>query len=305
MDVLTNIAFEPLPEREVALGILQLLFLSSPVICWIVVDYYRGFLATPERIEFDKGNNDIVVIQGSLPSSKPHEIGGFFIIGGVFIFLYGLGDWAIKEAPLLGDLLLYTMGVSLLAVIIFVLRDYLSKEKILEIDHSEIASGIMHMSLAANALKIDSPEFAPYEVEAKSEIRSEFREIHGRLESHDRILSSIISATDILKAPSASMGVIAIRTSTEQLMAKACKNAGITWKPNARNTLDSYIKKFNVENPIDSRIQSYLTDIQSQGNRAAHHFNLNWGEFMITSHRFCEVVQWYSDTFTAIGDESE
>jgi hypothetical protein len=302
---LTELAFAA--DSEVSL--LGLIFVSLPFFGWFVIDYSLGYLATPERVEFGLGEEDPVVIRGLLPDFMIHQIGGLAIGCGFVWFLYALGDWAISEAPMLGDILIFLMGLCLTSLVGVRMVQHHSRDDNLGLDHSGVPKSheIAHLCTAANAISKPYPETAPFDDDAKAETRSKFEDIHLRLTAHERVLASIITVneSDIIAATSPSSGVIAIRASTEQLMKKACENIGIIFETNKKRSLTNFIQLYGREHHIDSKVQTYLKDITEQGNRAAHDFNLDWNDFMIVFDRFCYTVQWYSDTFTAIGDESE
>ena len=132
---------------------------------------------------------------------------------------------------------------------------------------------------------------------------SELDDLRNKLMEHEQIITNINSANFIFAAPSPSLGLIAIRVSTETIMRNACEINGITWKPNARNTLISYLQKYKSEKSMDSKVESNIKSIIELGNRAAHDFNVDWDEFRIAATQFCEIVVWYSNTYYS--EESE
>ena len=207
----------------------------------------------------------------------------------------------VMRTPLLGDIIgwgiLILLGYFLLKWLIGL---FIVKGELTGIDSSDVPDGLTHMYFAASSLRSNLPS-----VQRESDITSkELQDIRERLSTHAAIISSIVSANDIFTAPSPSLGVLAIRVSTETIMRHACDNVGIVWKPNARPTLESYVQKYGSQKELDSRTRSYLENIREMGNRAAHDFNLDWDEFKIALNQFCEIVGWYSVNFDD-ADESE
>ena len=277
-----------------------------PLFFWVYFDFRRGSLASPEYLEFIRQDDSKLIINGELPSEGLHFTGLFGIFLGICLSFAFFMEWALEEASYLADIMLYGIIIIVVAIVVRMLLNYFSDgEPLATIDSLDIPNGITHMYFAAMSTGIMDSERKLLGTKESKETDSKLIEMREKLELHESIMSSIVSAKDIFRAPSASIGVIAIRTSTEILMKKACENVGVTWKPNAKPTLDSFIHQFNSQKSIDSRTRSYLDDIRSMGNRASHDFNIDEKEFIITLQRFCDVVEWYSETFTIISEESE
>jgi hypothetical protein len=277
-----------------------------PLLFWIYFDLQRGELASPEHLEFIRDDGSKLIINGSLPDGGMHETGTFGVVLGTIFAFFMFMIWVVEQASYLADIILYSILILVVVLVVRKLINYFTDgEQLATIDSLDIPNGITHMYFAAMSTGIIQSEqklLSPKEIQETDPILIEMRE---KLGLHESIISSIASTKDIFQAPSASIGVIAIRASTEILMKKACENIGVTWKPNAKPTLDSFIHKFNSKRTIDSRTRTYLDDIRNMGNRASHDFNIDQNEFIITLQRFCDVVEWYSETFTLIGEESE
>jgi hypothetical protein len=274
--------------------------LAAPFV-WISFDLFRGNLASPAAIQYNFSDGTSKEISGELPDSNLHDASVFFIFVSFSICFIWAMDWLYDHTAFWGDV----VGVSFVLIMSYwllkwVIGLFMNQGELTGIDSAEIPNGLTHMYFATLSLRSNLPS-----IQLESQITSkELEEIRERLLRHETIISSIVSANDIFEAPSPSLGVLAIRVSTETIMRHACDNIGITWKPNARPTLDSYVQSYGSKQELDSRIRSYLENIREMGNRAAHDFNLDWDEFRVTLNQFCEIVSWYSVTFDGL-DESE
>jgi len=286
-------------------ALISLVYLT-PLLFWVYFDVQRGKLASPEHLEFIRYDDSKLIINGSLPDGGMHETGTFGVLVGAILAFSVFIIWVVEQASYLADIILYSILILVVVLVVRKLINYFTDgEQLATIDSLDIPNGITHMYFAAMSTGIIQSERKLLGVKESKETDSKLIEMREKLELHENIISSIVSAEDIFRAPSASIGVIAIRASTEILMRKACENVGVTWKPNAKPTLDSFIHQFNSQKSIDSRTRSYLDDIRNMGNRASHDFNIDQKEFIITLQRFCDVVEWYSETFTIISEESE
>ncbi|MAH90228.1 MAG: hypothetical protein CMA11_00495 [Euryarchaeota archaeon] len=270
-----------------------LLTLAAPII-WVSFDLFRGDLASPARIQYNFSDGESKEINGELPDGILHTGSLLFLMFGLLLVTIFVMDWVTKRTPLIGDI----FGWSLLGFIVYILLQLLIlmfrvDGEVAGIESFDVPDGLTHMYFATMSLRSNLPL-----IQIEKQITSrELDEIRERLLRHETIISSVVSASDIFEAPSPSLGVLAIRVSTETIMRHACDNIGITWKPNARPTLESYVQRYGSKQELDSRIRSYLENIREMGNRAAHDFNLDWGEFKISLDQFCEIVSWYSDSF--------
>jgi hypothetical protein len=277
----------------ISIGTEYMITLAAPFV-WISFDLLRGDLAAPSKIQFNFSDGTSKEINGELPDGSLHESSIVFIFIGLLISAGFALDWMVMRTPLLGDIIgwgiLILLGYFLLKWLIGL---FIVKGELTGIDSSDVPDGLTHMYFAASSLRSNLPS-----VQRESDITSkELDEIRERLSTHEAIISSIVSANDIFEAPSPSLGVLAIRVSTETIMRHACDNVGITWKPNARPTLESYVQRYGSQQELDSRTRSYLENIREMGNRAAHDFNLDWDEFKVALNQFCEIVGWYSVNF--------
>ena len=284
--------YSPSPEE-------YLIFLG-PII-WITFDVSRGRMSSPEKIQFNFSDGSSKEIHGDLPDSNLHKFSAMMIFFGVFVGIIIALEWAMIHAPLVGDIFGWAcLGIIGLYGIYWVVNLFTSQTELAGIDSADIPNGVTHMYFASLSLRNSTPS-----LQLESDMTAkELESIRERLLRHEAIISSIVSTSDIFQAPSPSLGVLAIRVSTETLMRHACDNVGIAWKPNARPTLDVYVQRYGSTKQLDSRVRSYLDNIRAMGNRAAHDFNLDWDEFKITLNQFCEIVSWYSDSFDS-NDESE
>ncbi len=262
----------------------------------ILFDVYREKLATPEVIEFTSADGESKFITGDLPNEDIHNFAILLLFLTMVLAMLITAIWIEENAAVIGDLL---VGIFATTFVILLAKSLVkksidnSKESVTGVSSSNIPNGLTHMYFAA--MSIRSSEGIG---ESNQDINSkELDDIRERLLRHETIISSIVSANDIFQAPSPSLGVLAIRVSTETLMRHACDNIGITWKPNARPTLESYVQRYVSTKQLDSRVRSYLDNIRAMGNRAAHDFNLDWGEFKVSLDQFCEIVSWYSESF--------
>jgi hypothetical protein len=273
----------------------------ATLVVWIFFDIFRGELASPERLKFTLSDGSSKQIYGELPDGYLHGISTFFVCLGLAIFLLCGLFWAEERAPTLGDILFYAIAIVLSTFfLVRIMRIFSDDKELTGIDSADVPNGLTHMYFAVMSLRSARPA-----AQRESDITSkELQDIRERLSTHAAIISSIVSANDIFTAPSPSLGVLAIRVSTETIMRHACDNVGIVWKPNARPTLESYVQKYGSQKELDSRTRSYLENIREMGNRAAHDFNLDWDEFKIALNQFCEIVGWYSVNFDD-ADESE
>ena len=277
--------------------------LLAPVV-WVIFDLKRGELATAERLEFSNPDGSSKIIHGIIPYGELHLLSTICILVSLCVGALTVLGWAEDQAPKLGDIAMYSFVCIVVAWFTWNVVKYFSQDdQLAGIRASDVPNGLTHMYFASmairNPVRIGS---RPRDGGEQSPEMDAFREV---LERHDSLLSSIVSANDIFAAPSASLGVIAIRVSTETIMKHTCEDIGITWKPNARPTLDSYLTRYGQQKAIDSRIRSNIENIRLMGNRAAHDFNLDWDEFMITLKQFCEIVGWYSTTIEHPTYESE
>jgi hypothetical protein len=277
-----------------------------PVFTWLLFDLNRGRLASPEYLKFIRKNGTEKKINGKLPDAAMFEIGTVGVVIGLIFAFFIFIDWIIWAAPLLADIILYGILVGVALLLIWKLKDYFLESQQLEtIDAMDIPNGITHMYFAAMATNLIQENEIFDSKSVSGEINKNLAELKEKLESHDEILSSILSAQDIFRASSASIGVIAIRASTELLMKEACERKGSTWKPSARPTLESYIQWYNSKENIQARIRGYLDYIKNIGNRANHVFDIDSKEFMGTLQMFCDVVEWYAEIFAINTTESE
>jgi hypothetical protein len=263
----------------------------------IMFDIFRDKLVTPEELEFTFDDGKPKKISGDLPEDSIHRVTMLVLCLTLLLVFLMTGLWAEEHAPQIGDIIIYSLiCLTFIAVAANIWNKVsnLTEEAISGISSFDIPHGLSHMYFAT--MSIRSSNIA---VQSKSDITSkELDEIRERLLRHEEIISSIVSANDIFAAPSPSLGVLAIRVSTETIMRHACDNVGIQWKPNARPTLETYMQSYGSKQELDSRIRSYLGNIREMGNRAAHDFNLDWDEFKITLNQFCEIVGWYSVNFS-------
>ena len=270
-----------------------------PILCWALFDLYRGDIAIPERIDFSKSDGSSVEVFGELPEGSMHEVGTGGVFLGAVISLLIFFIWVIEQAPLSADVLAFLLGVMIVWKVMIFVNNYFSKpEGVSQPQLDEVPNGLSHMYFAAlsfqNKNKLDTTP------NQEIELREELNEVKKKLKVHDEIIKSLASASDIFSAPSPSLGVLAIRVSTEKLMKRGCEVVGVKMRSNARPTLDTYINSFQTKQKLDSKILSYLEDIRNMGNRAGHDFNLEWDEFMVTLNRFCEIVAWYSENFLVV-----
>ena len=279
---------------------LELIGIAAPLI-WIFFDLNRNKMALPEKISFKFGDGSSKVVNGKLPDSDLYY-GSVIIMGlGVILFVIFSLDWGMDRVPLLGDIIAYAVGFAVLLFPIWLLWSQLKSEKSLSgIESYEIPNGLTHMYFAALSLHHNRRLLMNQETQLAT---SEIEELRGKLMEHEKIISSISSANFIFAAPSPSLGLIAIRVSTETIMKNSCEIVGIKWKPNARNTLVSYLESYRSKQSMDSKIESHIRSIITLGNRAAHDFNVDWDEFRLAANQFCEIVMWYSETH--FSEESE
>ena len=272
----------------------EYLFTLAAPIVWVFFDLFRGDLASPAKIQFNFSDGESKEINGELPDGSLHSGSIVFLMLGLFIVTIFAMDWMTTRTPLMGDI----FGWFILIIIVYILVKSLIglfrvDGEVAGIESFDVPDGLTHMYFATMSLRSNLPS-----IQIEKEITSkELDEIRERLLRHETIISSVVSASDIFEAPSPSLGVLAIRVSTETIMRHACDNIGITWKPNARPTLESYVQRYGSKQELDSRTRSYLENIREMGNRAAHDFNLDWDEFRVALNQFCEIVGWYSVKF--------
>ena len=278
---------------------LSILYILSLPLLWMISDLLRHKFAKPETITFIKKSNEKISIQGPLPGDI--HIYSTMIFGLVFfILISGYFSWTAEQTPSnISNFILLVYGLVLSAGFLFIIfsivRYYFADEtKSQEVKLSNIPNDFNHLYFASLSF------VNPYSDSGKEYTNSkqvELEHIKTKLEQHDKILSEIISAESIFTAPSASMGVLAVRISTEAIMKNACDIKGATWKKNARPTLTSYLQRYRSIESIDSKIESNINNIIQLGNRAAHDFNLEWQEFYLVVKQFSEIVTWYSSIY--------
>ena len=200
-------------------------------------------MAIPEEIEFTFDDGTSKKIIGDLPNDQIHSISIFILCSLMGMGVLFTAVWAEENAPQIGYIII-TLLVSLMCIAIaisLVKNTIFNSEKTpTGVSSSDIPRGLTHMYFAAMSLR--SSDGA---AQSKSDMTSkELDEIRDRLFHHEKIITSIISAKDIFSAPSPSLGVMAIRVSTETIMRHACDNVGVSWKPNARPTLKSYVESY-------------------------------------------------------------
>ena len=286
--------------KDESLTDFELIATIAPLI-WIYFDLNRINMALPEKISFKFADGSSKVVNGKLPDSDLYHgsviIMSLSLIGFVIFSL----DWGMERVPLLGDIIAYAIGFAVLSFPFWLLWSQLKSEKSLSgIESYEIPNGLTHMYFAALSLHHNRRLLMNQETQLAT---SEIEELRGKLMEHEKIISNISSANFIFAAPSPSLGLIAIRVSTETIMKNSCEIIGIKWKPNARNTLVSYLERYRSKQSMDSKIESHIRSIITLGNRAAHDFNLDWDEFRLAANQFCEIVMWYSETH--FSEESE
>jgi hypothetical protein len=283
-----------------ALTEIELIATFAPVL-WIYFDLNRGKLAQPETITFNLSDGTTKQINGNLPNSDSYQGSVIIIILCVIGFVLASLDWGMQRLPLLGDIISYAIGFGIILLPFWLIWNYFKSDKSLSgIDSHEIPNGLTHMYFAAMSLHYNRRLLISQENQLAT---SELDDLRNKLMEHEQIIANINSANFIFAAPSPSLGLIAIRVSTETIMRNACEINGITWKPNARNTLISYLQKYKSEKSMDSKVESNIKSIIELGNRAAHDFNVDWDEFRIAATQFCEIVVWYSNTYYS--EESE
>jgi len=215
-----------------------------PALFWGYFDFRRGDLASPEHLEFIRHEGPTLQIKGSLPDGGMHEIGTVGVFLGTtfafFVFIF----WVVEQASYLADLILYGIFIIVALLVIRRLINYFTDgEKLATIDSLDVPNGITHMYFAAMSLGIINTNISLDDKFETGGMHNELEVIRSRLQRYEEVISSLVSADDIFSASSPSLGVLAIRITSEKLMKRACENVGIKWKPNARLTLDSYINR--------------------------------------------------------------
>lgn len=282
----------------IPLDLSTLLVLSLPIL-WVFSDLFRKKFATPETITFIKKSNAKVSLHGPLPGDL-HAYSTFMFFLMFFMLTMGYLNWTAEQNPSnISNFIFLLIGLIILffflSFIVLAVKYYFSDEtKSQEVKLSNIPNDFNHLYFAC--LSFLKP-YSGFSQEAIEDKQVELERIKTKLEQHEKILSEIISADSIFTAPSASMGVLAVRISTEAIMKNACDIKGATWKKNARPTLSSYLQRYRSIESIDSKIESNVNNIIQLGNRAAHDFNLDWQEFYLVVNQFSEIVTWYSSIY--------
>jgi hypothetical protein len=267
--------------------------LSSSIIIFIMFDLYRHKLADPQMVIFKTENEEPKQIVGDLPDSIIHDFSVLIVLFNLFLFGLFTLEWGVERVPPIGDFLSTVLGILILYFILNSLYKHFTKDiELGGIDSSEIPNGLLHLYFASMAMYGNNSSTT----KIQQDVNEELKEIKEKLKQHDQIISDIISANDIFSASSPSMGVIAVRVSTEALMKNACDIVGAKFPSNARPTLYSYLQKYRSLVKMDSKIESYINNVINLGNRAAHDFNLDLDEFHLIVNQFVEIVSWYSET---------
>ena len=273
---------------------------AAPLI-WVFFDLNRGKLAKPAKLVFRQQDGTHKEITGKLPNSDSYSGSVFVMVTCVILYILASLSWGIERLPLLGDIVGVILGLAFILGPLWMIINYFRSEKSLSgIESYDIPNGLMHMYFASLTMFQSRRILLDHETKLES---SEIEELKVKFMEHENIISNIISANYIFEAPSPSLGLIAIRVSTETIMKNCCDIKGLYWKPNARVTLRTYFERYSKEMPMDSKIKSNVKSIIDLGNRAAHDFNVDWDEFRLAVNQFCDIVVWYSTI--QLLDESE
>tara|TARA_B110000914_G_scaffold224125_1_gene241158 strand:+ start:353 stop:1381 length:1029 start_codon:yes stop_codon:yes gene_type:complete len=313
--------------NDVPLMIHGKIALIAPVSFVIVLFIYNRLIENERILIFGLDGNLIHLIQGgdthyraNLASSKRAFANVLLLCGGLWVYDASTSSGLIILPFLLSALLLFLLiMLSLSLISIFIPFIYRSEHWDDGMEyHTELATlGVMYSALVSfcDARLPFNPEWLLERVTGKSidELKSRAvkeREVKERVSTleqkiknmkselleHERILSNFASSKNILDSQNPSVCMSLIRLTTEHILRKACEDVGITWKPNSRPTLDTYVKRYHSQSKLDSKIETYLDNIKSMGNRATHSFNIEWDEFEVAFKQFCLIVTWYTES---------
>lgn len=277
----------------------ELVATLAPLI-WIFFDLYRGKLAKPAKIVFKLSNGTTKEVTGKLPDSDSYSVSVIIMMTCVILYIIASISWGIDNLPLVGDVVGIILLLMFLLGPLWLIINYFKSEKSLSgIESYDIPNGLMHLYFASLTIFQNRRMLQNQESKLES---AEIEELRNKLMKHEEVISSIMSANFIFDAPSPSLGLIAIRVSTEAIMKNCCELKDLHWKPNARITLRTYLERYRKEHEMDSKIESNIKSIIELGNRAAHDFNIDWDEFRLAANQFCDIVIWYSALQTSKPD---
>lgn len=258
----------------------------------ILLDHYRLKMIQLSQIKLTFSDGEDIVFNGDAPDSALFSMSRIFLFFGLFIIALLTLEWIIEQAPLIGDF----FGYLLAAVLVIWLGNgvynlFFKSESLNPEDSKDFILGYQHMYFAMMMTR-NSEVFSG---KKPTEVTTAIDEFSKELLQYKDKFGALKTLDEIISASNPSMGVLAIGISTELLMRHCCECIGVKFAPNARNTLDSFIKKYNKERSIESKVKSYLENIKQMRNRAAHDFNIDWDEFKVVAQQFCEVVKWYTN----------
>lgn len=253
------------------------------LLVWCIWDVVRDKVLIQETLTIKTATGKLLKIKGDLPNQDTHKITAsmFLLAGWLAVYLTTpVGSWE--------EIAFLTVG-TLIALVIF--KDHMDW---ISADDDHVPSHTLsHFYFAI--LNVLNHDFGG--VKPRSDVENiEFTKVKKKLDKYQPIFGDIVAAKDIFASKSPSLIVIAIGATTERLMKKACDSLGISRKPNARPTLQSFIQQYQTKKPLNEKSMTQLNLIKEFRNRAAHHFNIDWDESVIVLNQFCQFVEWYADS---------
>jgi len=204
-------------------------------------------------------------------------------------------------------LILLVMGVFVFHILMVVKRFIIESSSSGEEQNGFDSLSHMYRSMMLLVDDRTSSSSISEQIENLKQKNEELELLRNRLEEYPKI-SDINSHIDELRQTnSATIGAMIVRAATESLLKKACENEKITLHANGKHTIYNLKQKYIAATTggLDPTIDSYLELIRNTGNNANHNFNIPWNDFIFMLRKFCLVIEWYSDNYTASPVEVE